>query len=135
MDERLRNYYLDAQVRNATPGQMLIMLYDCLIQQAELADSEMTSPEKPGDVSTAAQSVSRCINIMTELNASLKYEENATLCGTLSDLYQFFTKELSEALAKYDPKKIRAIIPLIRELRSAWAAADKRAGQIQFAAA
>jgi flagellar secretion chaperone FliS len=133
MDERLRNYYLDAQVRNATPGQMLIMLYDCLIQQAELADSAMTA--KPGDLSTAAQSVSRCIDIMTELNGCLNYEENTTLCGTLSDLYHFFTKELSEALMKYDPTKIRAIIPLIRELRSAWVAADKRAGQIQFATA
>jgi len=135
MDERLRNYYLESQVKNASPGQMLIMLYDCLIQQAELADAELTSPEKPGDVSLAAQAVSRCINIMSELSTSLKYEENAPLCGTLRDLYQFFTRQFSDAFAKYDPKKIQAILPLIRELRNAWVAADKRAGQIQFATA
>jgi flagellar protein FliS len=134
MDERLRNYYLDAQVKNASPGQMLVMLYDMLIQQAEMADSVMTAADKPADASQAAQSVSRCINIMTELNTSLKYEENPTLCGILRDLYQFFTKELSDAFAKYDPKKIRAILPLMRELRNAWAAAEKQAGQVQFSA-
>jgi flagellin-specific chaperone FliS len=72
---------------------------------------------------------------MTELSTSLKHEANASLCATLSDLYEFFTREFSEAFAKYDPNRIRAILPLIRELRNAWVAADKRAGQIQFATA
>jgi flagellar protein FliS len=135
MDEKLRRFYLESQVKNASPGQMLIMLYDCLIQNAEHADAEITSPENPGDPSKAAQAISRCINIMTELSSCLRHSVDPVLCGTLSKLYLFFTREFSEAFDKHDPKRIRAILPLIRDLRNTWFEADRRAGQLQAVAA
>jgi flagellar biosynthetic protein FliS len=106
-----------------------------LIQSAERADAEMTSPEKPGDSSQAAHCVTRCIDIMTELNTCLDHSVDASLCSTLSDLYRFFTQEFSEAFARHEPKRIRSILPLIRELRDAWFQADRKANQMQFAAA
>lgn len=135
MDQRLQNFYLETQVNNASPGQLLIMLYDGLIQQAERADTEMSTPESLKDPSRAANAITRCINIMTELSTSLQYEVDPLLCGTLHDLYLFFTKEFSEAFDKREPKRIRAILPLIHELRSAWFEADRRASQLQFMAA
>ena len=131
MDQKLRNFYLETQVRNAAPGQLLVMLYDGLIDQAERADAEISSPVNPNDPSPAARSVSRCIDIMTELNTCLKHGIDPVLCRTLSDLYLFFTREFSEAFDKREPKKIRAILPLIRELRDAWSQAYCRAGQGQ----
>jgi flagellar protein FliS len=135
MDQRLRNFYLESQIKNASPGQLLIMLYDGLIQFAEQADTEIAAPEIPGDFSPAGRSVSRCIDIMTELSTSLNHSVDPGLCGTLGDLYLFFTKEFSEAFEKREPKKIRAILPLIRDLRGAWVTADRRASQLQFATA
>jgi flagellar protein FliS len=135
MDQKLRNFYLESQVKNASPGQLLIMLYDCLIQQAERADTEISSPKNPNDPSPAALAVSRCIDIMTELSRSLKYSVDPLLCGTLSNLYLFFTKEFSEALDQREPKKIRAILPLIRQLRDAWFQADRKANRLQVMAA
>ena len=129
MDQKLRDFYLEAQIKSASPGQSLILLYDCLIDQAERADTEMAAPENPNDPSPAAQAVSRCINIMTELSASLKHSVDPSLCGTLSGLYLFFTREFSEALNRREPKKIRAILPMIRELRGAWFEADRQANR------
>jgi flagellar protein FliS len=129
MDQRLRNFYLESQVNNATPGQMLIMLYDGLIEHAEGADQEISSPQNPGDSRPAAREVSRCIDILTELNTCLKHDVNPTLCTTLSDLYLFFTREFSEALEKHEARKIRGILPLIRDLRKTWVEAEKRSNQ------
>ena len=135
MDEKLRRYYLESQVKNASPGQMLIMLYDSLIQQAECAESEIASPEVRDNPSQAAQCITRCIDIMRELSTSLRHNEDPSLCAVLSKLYLFFTKELSAAFDQREPGKIRAILPLIRELRGAWVQADRMASQLQAVAA
>jgi len=44
------------------PGQLLIMLYDGLIQnRPERAETEISTPENPNDLSQASNAVSRCI--------------------------------------------------------------------------
>ena len=131
MDQRLRDYYIDSQVNNATPGQLLIMLYDCLIEHAESADHAISAPQNPEDFRPAALEVSRCINILTELNTCLRYGVSPSLCATMSQLYQFFTRQLSAALELRSADKIREILPLIRKLRQTWAEADRRANKYE----
>jgi flagellar biosynthetic protein FliS len=127
MDEKLRNFYVEAQIKNAPPGQLLIMLYDGLIDHAERAEAALS--ESSPNIVEAAHSVSRCIKIMTELISALRPDESPELCGTLRNLYVFFTKEFSETLEKREPKKIRAVLPLIKDLRGAWTEAYRRSGQ------
>jgi flagellar protein FliS len=131
MDQKLRNFYLENQIKNASPGQLLIMLYDGLIQNAESADTELSAKENPDARVQASRFVSRCIDIMTELNTCLRHSVDPKLCSTLSDLYRFFTHELSEAFDKGEPGRIRAILPLIRELRKAWFEADREANKFE----
>jgi flagellar protein FliS len=131
MEQRLRDYYTDSQVNNATPGQLLIMLYDCLIEHAELAAQEISAPETPGDYRQAAREVSRCIKVLTELNACLRPSVHPKLCTILGDLYRFFTRQLSEALESHQAEKIREILPLIQKLRHTWVEADRLAGRDQ----
>jgi flagellar protein FliS len=133
MDLKLRNYYLEAQIKNASPGQLLIMLYDGLIDNAERAEAAISSPANPTDPFEVSHCVSRCINIMSELNSNLRPEEDPGLCATLRNLYIFFTKEFSEAFDKRDPARIRAILPLIRGLKDAWAEAYRRASHAEVA--
>jgi len=135
MDLKLRNFYLEGKIKNASPGQLLIMLYEGLIDNAERAEAAISQPENTDDPLEASHCVSRCINIMTELNLSLRPEENPGLCATLRNLYVFFTRELSEAFAQRDPARIRAIVPLIRGLKDAWSEAYRRAHRAQVAIA
>jgi flagellar protein FliS len=135
MTQKLRNFYLESQIRNATRGQMLIMLYDALIDQAEVADREISAPEISREPLLAAHCIARCIDILTELNTCLDHAVDPVLCATLSDLYFFFTREFSEALEKGQPRKIRQILPLIRDLRGAWQQADREANKFQPVAA
>jgi len=131
MDQRLRDYYIETQVNNATPGQLLVMLYDCLLEHAELAVQEISSPTNPGDSSQAARQVSWCINVLTELNTCLRHGVEPKLCFVLGDLYVFFTRQLSEALETQQADKIREILPLIKKLRNTWHEADRLAGKAQ----
>ena len=131
MDQRLRDYYIETQVNNATPGQLLIMLYDCLLEHAELAVQEIHSPATPGDSRQAARQVSWCINVLTELSTCLRHGVDPKLCSVLSDLYRFFTHQLSGALETQQADKIREIVPLIKKLRNAWIEADRLAGKDQ----
>jgi flagellar biosynthetic protein FliS len=131
MDDKLRNFYLESQVKNATAGQLLVMLYDELIVQAESAESEISAMAPNGNLSVAAKAISRSINILTELNTCLNHSVDPNLCARLSDLYLFFTQQLSEALSLRQPGRVRDILPLIRRLRGTWCEADRRANKFQ----
>jgi flagellar protein FliS len=129
MDQRLRDYYIESQVNNATPGQLLIMLYDCLLEHAELAAQQISAPTAPGDFRQASREVSRCINVLTELSTCLRHGVQPELCALLGDLYRFFARQFSEALEARQAEKIREILPLIHKLRKTWVEADRLAGK------
>ena len=131
MDQRLRDFYTESQVTNATPGQMLIMLYDCLIEHAECAAQEINAPTIPGDMRQASRQVCWCINVLTELSTCLRHGVDPKLCALLNDLYRFFTRQLSEALETRRPDKIREILPLIQKLRGTWIEADRQASRVK----
>jgi flagellar protein FliS len=135
MTQKLRNFYLESRIKNAAPGQLLIMLYDALVEQAEMADRELSLPDSAKDSLLATRCITRCIDIMTELNTCLDHSVDPVLCTTLSDLYLFFTREFSSSLSTREPRRIRAILPLIRELRGAWFQADRDANKFQPVAA
>lgn len=117
--------YLVAQIQSATPNGLIVLLYDGLIrfsQEAEEKLQEATS--NPSTFKIAAAAVQRATNILAELASSLRPEYAPELCTRLSGLYGFFTQELSRSLRDRDPAIIGKIIPLITELRNAWAEAE-----------
>jgi flagellar protein FliS len=134
MDERLRNFYLESRVKSASPGELLVMLWDALVENAETAEAQIAAPVNSPEHEAAVRAVARCIDIITELSATLRHEVDPSLCTTLSRLYRFFAHEFSEALSARDPGKIKAILPLLRELKAAWTKAQNMAAKAQFAA-
>ena len=50
MDQRLRYFYEETRIKNASPAEMLVMLYDYLVQKAETAEVELAAP--PGSAGT-----------------------------------------------------------------------------------
>jgi len=134
MDNRLRNFYTENLVKNASPGQLLVILFDDLVRSAEIAEIEFASPAGSIERGQVAFTIARCINLITELSAALRPEHDPQLCATLQNLYRFFAGQFSEALAKNDGSKIGAILPLLRKLRSAWTQAQKTVSREQFVA-
>jgi len=135
MDQRLRHFYVESRVKNASPGQLLVILYDDLVLSAEIAETEINSPADSVERTQAPLTIARCINLITELMSALRPEHDPALCANLANLYRFFAHEFSEALAKTDAKKISAILPLLRKLRHSWTQAHKTASREQLVAA
>jgi flagellar biosynthetic protein FliS len=135
MDNRLRHFYTETRVKNASPGELLVILYDDLVSSAEIAETEFAAPAGSVERGQVAYTIARCINLITELTAALRPEHDPQLCANLQGLYRFFAQQFSEALAKSDGTKVGAILPLLRKLRSAWTQAQKTASREQFVAA
>jgi len=134
MDERLRDFYLESRVKNASPGELLVMLWEALVENAENAESQITAPVGSPERTNATRSITRCLDIITELTASLRFEVNPDLCSNLGNLYRFFAGEFSAALKSCDPARIGAILPLLRDLRQTWTKAQRMSSQAQLAA-
>ncbi|MDE1170485.1 MAG: flagellar export chaperone FliS [Verrucomicrobium sp.] len=115
--------YVSNTVNSATPGQLIVMLYDGLMRFAGDARDELVAGR------TGAEPISRAIRILTELSRCLRPDASPELCRNLANLYQFYTVELSKAMHEQKPERIDKIIPLIQELRDAWQVAeDKNSG-------
>jgi flagellar biosynthetic protein FliS len=132
MDERLRNFYLESRIKNSSSGELLLMLWDSLVENAEKAEAEIGSPLGSPGRTSATQSIAHCINVITELSTALRHEIDPALCATLSSLYSYFAREFSAALRHGDPARIGTILPMLRELKSAWERAQKVAAQAQL---
>jgi flagellar secretion chaperone FliS len=126
--------YLVAQVQSATPGGLIVMLYDGLLRFSHEAEENLAPPPQ-GNRAAAATSVQRATDILSELSSSLRPEYNPDLCVRLSNLYTFFTGELSRALRENDARPIAGITPLITQLRDAWQEADNTVTQERAAMA
>jgi flagellar secretion chaperone FliS len=135
IDKRLRNFYLESRIKNASPGAVLVILYESLVENAEIAESEVAAPIGSEARARAALSIKICIDIIAELTSALRCEVDPDLCATLGNLYYYFTRQLSQALAESNPKKIRAILPLLRQLEGAWTKAHQISSQAQLAPA
>ncbi len=118
MNPNVGQAYVSNTVKSATPGQLIVMLYDGLLRFASDARDAMKEGRP------AADEVNRCIRILTELNSCLRRDAAPELCDRLSRLYEFYTMELSKAMHQNEPKIVEALLPMIGDLRDAWREAD-----------
>jgi flagellar secretion chaperone FliS len=108
--------YRESSVLTASPGQLVVMLYDGagrFLRQAEVAMGE-------GAFEHGFERLRRAEAIIDELMATLDMSAGQVaerLCG----IYVFCKKCLWEARTERDPEKIGVVIRLLAELREAWA--------------
>ncbi|MEM9400381.1 MAG: flagellar export chaperone FliS [Verrucomicrobiota bacterium] len=118
-----RQRYLESQVNSASPIGLIIMLYDGLLSFSDKAISGLKNGSDPARAE-AAEAVGRCNKILTELNVSLRYEEQPEFSERMASLYEFFISKYNQAILEKKAAPIEEIIPLINELRDAWKEAE-----------
>ena len=107
--------YFETQVQTATPGQLVLMLYDGAIRFARLGQRAL----EVGDRDEANRVIRRATAIVQELMATLN-PDAGELAGQLWSLYEFALTQLLQAQLKADPAPLDSSILVLVTLKEAW---------------
>jgi len=114
--------YRQIATQTAPPGQLVLMLFDGAIHSLDRALLGFNCSDIGERNATIHNNLQRAIEIIRELNSSLDLESGGQLAKTLRHLYLFFENRLMASNLKKSRNGIDEIMPMIRQLRDAWAA-------------
>ncbi len=116
--------YRETRVRTASQGQLIVMLYDELVKQLdaalEILDSKTDFKKYPNKIEPFNNAIIKAQEIITELMASLDFDQGGEIARNLFSLYNWFNRELLQANINRDFVRVRAVRELINQLRGAW---------------
>ena len=107
--------YRQGAVQAATPGQLVVMLYDGarrFLRQAAIA-------MRAGEVERAHNTLRRAELIIAHLDGTLDFEQGL-LSERLHAIYTFCLEHLNSARMTQDAAKVEEVSGLLGELREAW---------------
>jgi len=108
--------YRQGAVLAATPGQLVVMLYDGarrFLRQASIA-------MRAGEIERAHNTLRRSELIIAHLDGTLDFDQGQ-LPERLHSIYQFCLAHLNTARLDQDVAKLEEVSGLLGELREAWA--------------
>jgi flagellar secretion chaperone FliS len=123
MIQQQLNRYKQVQVKTATPGELLILLFDALFRN--LTDTAVAMREKQR--ARAGEKIDKAHAILSELAATLDHEKAPELCGNLLGIYTFCMHEIVKANQTQDPEKVDTLLKILTPLREAWIEAVPKA--------
>jgi flagellar protein FliS len=109
--------YRQQSILTATPGQLVVMLYDGCLRFLRQAAHAM----RGGDAVESNARLIRAEAIIDELHATLDLEEGGVVASRLQGIYVFCNRHLLEARSAQEPEMIEKVSELLAELRDAWA--------------
>ena len=119
----LRDRYLADSVNTASPGKLLVMLYDRLVR--DLAQGEEAL--RAGERELAGERITHAQEIVLELRTTLDLDAWDGAAG-LANVYGWLITELIGANIARDADRVAACRGLVEPLRDAWREAAAQAG-------
>lgn len=119
-----RRAYQNVNVQTATPGQILLRLYEGAIRFTRQAQEAIEAD----DPAMKGQYISKTMAIIDELIAALDHSSAPELCANLERLYLFMIDQLSLANSKMDPEPLESVIEHLTSLHDTWKQAVAKVG-------
>lgn len=114
--------YRANSVLTASPGQLVLMLYDGALRAIALArEAFNSSPDDPRRIENINQQLLKAQAILTELQNGLNMEAGGEFARTMHRLYDYHNRRLLEANVRKQVEPVIEVERLVRELRDAWA--------------
>jgi flagellar secretion chaperone FliS len=107
--------YRRGDVLAATPGQLVVLLYDGALRFLRQATSALRERE----IERAHNTLRYAERIIGHLDATLDYEQGE-LPQRLHSIYAFCLLHLGQARMSLDPRKVEEVSEMLGELREAW---------------
>ena len=113
--------YRQIATQTATPGQLVLMLYDGAIASLERAMTGFQQDDPLELNRTINNNILRAQAILGELNASLNMEVGGEFAATMRRLYNYFDSRLHDSNMAKNPEGIQEVLHRLGVLREAWA--------------
>ncbi len=108
--------YKQVRAQTASPGELLLALYDGLFR---FLNGAKYCFEK-GEMAKGRELISKSHAIVSELYIALDHSAAPELCERLEGLYGFAMDQLTRANATSDPQPIADVIQVLTPLKEAW---------------
>jgi len=112
--------YLRAEVRNASPARLVIVLYDLLIG----ALTDAIDAIGRNDVEGRSRGLKRAFLVLEQMEASLDMESGSEAARNLARFYAVLRSNIIAAHAQASRTMLEQQIKLVFDVRSAWAQVD-----------
>lgn len=117
--------YKEMEVLSATPGELVVMVYDHLLTSLLRARAAIVAK----DLESRASEFSRARDAVGELLATLDRQRGGAVAAQLGGLYTFFLSELTALGIDPAISRLDRIITMVRELREAFVGIQPGAGR------
>lgn len=107
--------YRRTSVQTASPGALILMLYDGAIKQLHRAQKALSQ----SNIAEANQALQAAQAIITELMVTLNFDAG-DIARNLYRLYEYFNYRLVQANIRKDPTRVDEVLRHMETLRQAW---------------
>ncbi len=112
--------YRQVTTTTASPGQLVVMLYDGAIKFLERSLTGFDFEDPLEFNATISNNLLRAQNILTELNSSLDMQNGGEIATTLRALYDYMDRRLTESNRGKTREGIEETVRHLTVLRDAW---------------
>ena len=119
--------YKNTQIQTATPGQLILLLYEWGIKFCKLAKGSI----EENNIMTANNYIIKAQDIVSELMSSLDMKSGIEIANNLYSLYDYMLTRLIDANLKKDVDALDEVQKLLEELRDSWKIAIKNTGGVK----
>ncbi len=113
--------YRANSVLTASPGQLVLMLYDGALRALAMSREAFNRP--PEDMTRIAainQQLLKAQAIINELQATLNHEAGGEFSQQMSGLYDYYSRRLVEANLRKRVEPVIEVERLLTDVRNAW---------------
>lgn len=121
--KKAADQYRKSAVSNASPLELIIMLYDGALRFMEAAKHHMAE----GQIYEQNRYCLKAQDILTELLSCLDTSKGGEMAQNLFALYEFAYNSLVEANISQNPRKIDEAMEVLSRLRTSWAEVAEQA--------
>ncbi|OHE71239.1 MAG: flagellar export chaperone FliS [Verrucomicrobia bacterium GWC2_42_7] len=119
--KELAKSYKSNSVETASPGKLVLMLFDGALRFMQVARTGFNEPNPVARNEIINNNITKTQNIITELQISLDPTMDTDFTRTMRGLYDFMLKELQKANLKKTIGPIDNVYKMLNEIRDAWA--------------
>ena len=116
-----RNPYQSTAISTASPGQLVVMMFDGLLKFLARARAGCALPESdPQRLKMVQEGIGRSLAIIDELRATLDKEKGGEYAANLERLYDYYSRRLLKAQVTLDDAPLAEVEKLVGTLREGW---------------